>query len=86
MVLVLACSTIEFYAKQAWVVENHLTLLSRPRQKTMTVCDAKSYLRAERTRIKFNRSSATKEPHLRRDDFAHLFGEIIAHDVFGRIN
>ena len=41
---------------------------------------------AQQARINFNRPGAARGPHLRRDDFAHLFGEIIAHDVFGRIN
>ncbi len=75
----------KFCTQQA-LSRKYCRLLSRSRQKTMTVCDAKSYLRAKRTRIKFYQPGATKEPHLRRDDFAHLFGEIIAHDVFGRIN
>ena len=75
----------KFYMQQA-LSRKYCRLLSRSRQKTMTVCDAKSYLRAKRTRIKFYQPGATKEPHLRRYDFTYLFGKAIAHDVFGRIN
>ena len=76
----------KFYAKQAWSSKTLLLYYLDRAKKTMTVCDAKSLLRAGRTRIKFYQPSAARGPHLRRDNFAYLFGKAIAHDVFGRIN
>ena len=71
------------------ILEQTACLLSQPRQslgflraQIPLVCGATSKNK------NFNRPSVAIErlPSLRRDDFAHLFGEIIAHDVFGRIN
>ena len=58
----------KFCTQQA-LSRKYCRLLSRSRQKTMTVCDAKSYLRAKRTRIKFYRPGAMKEP---RDAYAAM--------------
>ena len=74
----------EFYMQQA-LSRKYCRLLSQQRQSLGSMRADTSYVRRQ-ARIKFNRSSATKEPHLRRYDFTYLFGKAIAHDVFGRIN
>ena len=76
----------KFYMQQA-LSRKYCRLLSQSRQ-SLGFLRCKKYLacRADKNKILPTWRDERALRCLRRDDFAHLFGEIIAHDVFGRIN